>query len=133
MRKRKNNRHKPTIAEIQKDILVKLSNISMSSINRGLNREDLVMLALIEMRKSREIFDCLPSGKITKADIRGYDFTVVFIGKSKYEKVKISVTGPRWVSCHQEKHPDIPVLCVEDGDDTEKIKEKIRKIIRPAM
>ena len=83
MRKRKNNRHKPTIAEIQKDILVKLSNISMSSINRGLNREDLVMLALIEMRKSREIFDCLPSGKITKADIRGYDFTVVFIGKSK--------------------------------------------------
>lgn len=105
----------------------------MYSINTGLNREDLVMLALIEMKKNREISDYLPSGRITKADIRGYDFTIVFVGKSRYEEKKISVTGPKWVSYHQKKHPDIPVLCVEDGDDTEKTKEKIRKIIYPAM
>lgn len=123
---------KITLTEIREKVRAKASKDSMHSINKGLYREDLVMLTLTEMKKEKKIFDYIRSERFSETDLRGVDFTVIVIGRAKYEPIQISVTGPQWVSYHQKKHPNIPVLCVEDGDDVNKIKEKLLKIINPA-
>lgn len=84
------------------------------------------------MKKEKKVFDYIQSGRFSKTDLKGIDFIVIVIRKAKYEPIQISVTGPRWISYHKEKHPDIPILCVEDGDDVNKTKEKLLKIINPA-
>jgi hypothetical protein len=103
----------------------------MHKINIGLNREDIVFLTLKEMKRKQEIHDFLRSEKFSKNDVRGVDFIIIAVGKSKYRKVEISVTGPRWAKKDQEKHPDIPVLAVKEEDDIESMREKILAIIYP--
>lgn len=131
MIKKRKKRKKITLSEIQEKIRKRALKNSVHAINVGLNREDLVTLTLREMKQKHEIVDYLPTGRFSKADIKGIDFIVITAGKSRYEKIKISVTGPRWVSCHQKKHPNVSVLCVEDNDDIEAIGKKILVIINP--
>ena len=131
MKKRRKKCKKITLREIQEKIRAKASKDSMHSINTGLNREDLVMLTLKEMRKKKEIFDYIRSGRFSKTDLKGIDFIVIVVREAKYEPIQISVTGPRWVSYHEEKHPDIPVLSVENGDDVNKTRKKLLVIINP--
>lgn len=131
MKKQKKTK-KITLAEIQERIRTKASKDSMRSINKGLYREDLVMLTLMEMKKKKEIFDYVKSERFGRMDLKGVDFIVIVIRKAKYEPIQISVTGPRWVSYHKEKHPNVAILCVEDGDDVNNIKEKISSIIYPS-
>lgn len=127
----KKRRRKKTLTEIQEKIYAKASENSMYSINAGLNREDLVMLTFLEMKRRKEIFDYIRSEQFGEMDLRGTDFVVIVIRKAKYEPIKISVTGPRWIHHHKEKHPNIPILCVEKNDDVNKIKEKLLAIINP--
>lgn len=132
MKKQKKTK-KITLAEIQERIRTKASKDSIHSINKGLHREDLVMVTLTEMKKKKEIFDYMRSERFGRMDLKGVDFIVIIVRKTKYEPVQISVTGPQWISYHKKKHPDIPILCIEDGDDINKIKEKLLKIINPAQ
>ena len=129
--KKQKKRKRITLTEIQKRVREEAAHDSIQSINVGLGREDLVMLTLTEM-KTKEIFDYIRSERFSEMDLKGIDFTVIVIRKAKYEPIHISVTGPQWISYHQEKHPDIPILCIEDGDDVNRIKGKLLKIINPA-
>ncbi|MEW6617359.1 MAG: hypothetical protein AB1333_02980 [Patescibacteria group bacterium] len=131
--KKKKKTKKITLAEIRELVRTKASKDSIYSINKGLYREDLVMLTLIEMKKKKEIFDYIKSGRFGRMDLKGIDFVVIVIRKAKYEPIRISITGPQWISYHKEKHPNIPILCVEDGDDINRIKEKLLKVINPAQ
>jgi len=131
--KKQKKTKKITLAEIQERIRTKASKDSIHSINKGLHREDLVMVTLTEMKKKKEIFDYMRSERFGRMDLKGVDFIVIIVRKTKYEPVQISVTGPQWISYHKKKHPDIPILCIEDGDDINKIKEKLLKIINPAQ
>ncbi len=127
-KKKRARRRRETIAEIQSCIRKKSLECSMNSLNIGLAREDIVLLALQEMKRDKLIRDYIPSARLGKADLAGIDFTVIAV-KKKYETIYISVTGPKWVSYHKEKHPNIPVLAVEKDDTLQIIKKKILAIV----
>jgi hypothetical protein len=116
--------------EIRKAILEKIAS---GQIGReiGLKREERVKKALEELKEEGLIRDFLPAGSLSFADIiKGIDFTVITIGKTRYCVHYLDTTGYHWVKKHQEKRRDRIVIPIEVDEPIPLIKEKIINLIR---
>jgi hypothetical protein len=92
-------------------------------------RERKVYLALESLKKKGLIRNFLKTKKLSYPDLMlGIDFYIVFID-NEYHALPFSVTGPRWVDVHFEKHPEIPVIAVNLEDSRVAIEEKILNLI----
>ncbi len=102
------------------------SLIKAIGYQRGAKRESAVDVALADMKRSGEIVSFHKAGK--RADkFQGIDYFVIGIEGEKIPlQVKSSLTGALE---HKKKFSNVPVVVI-GVEDTESIKNKIRKLLQ---
>ena len=96
----------------------------------GQIRERKVIAALKDLKEKRKIRDYLPSARNSYANlIQGVDFTLIYVNET-YKTCYFSVTGPKWVRGHLERHPEIPVLSIDLRESKKSIERKILALKR---
>ena len=91
----------------------------------GKIREEKVIFALEHLKQQAKIRDYFQSGKWSYANlIEGIDFVFIYI-ENTYHVCFFSVTGPRWVKEHLERHPQIPVVSISLKESRRSIEKKI--------
>ena len=96
----------------------------------GFKRELKVLEALVNLKKSGRIHDYLQSGKWSFADLSGIDFFITFVDRKSYRVCSFSVTGGKWLSDHQKKHPDIPCIDIALNESITEVEKKILTLIK---
>jgi len=96
----------------------------------GKIREEMVKQALEDMKDKNQIRGYIQTEKFGYLDlIEGIDFIITYVD-DKYYACHFSVTGPKWVEKHKEKHPEIPVISVRLDESQDSIKIKILALIK---
>ena len=91
----------------------------------GQIREKKVIAALEDLKKKGKIRDYLPSARDSYANlIQGIDFVLIYVNDI-YKVCYFSVTGPKWIKSHLQKHPEIPVLSIDLTESKKSIQSKV--------
>lgn len=91
----------------------------------GQIREKKVIAALEDLKKKGKIRDYLPSARDSYANlIQGIDFVLIYVNDT-YKVCYFSVTGPKWIKSHLQKHPEIPVLSIDLTESKKSIQSKV--------
>jgi len=84
----------------------------------------------LKEEEGRIIHDFLPTDDLSFQDIvEGIDFFIVYIDSTRYRICPLSVTGRRWLEEHKLRHPEIPVIDIEENDTAASVKSKIMEAI----
>ncbi len=102
----------------------------LRSYEIGRKRQEKMSSLLQELKEGGIIRDFLPAGDLSFQDIvKGIDFFIVYVDRTRYRICPLSVTGERWLEEHKRRHPEISVIDIAENDTAVSVKNKIMEMI----